>query len=54
MAGFLQEKVKREYAADLLRSVEQEIIGQPALKYNNTLSLIVPGMLEYFDYNEIM
>lgn len=54
MAGFLREKVKMEYGENLLRSVEREILGQKVLKYKNTLNLIVPGMLKYFDYEELM
>lgn len=54
MAGFLKEKVQMEYGENLLRSVEREILGQKVLQYDNTLNLIVPGMLKYFDYEELM
>lgn len=54
MAGFLCEDVQMEYGTGLLLSVEREILGQEIFRYENTYSLIVPGMLEYFDYEELL
>ena len=53
MAGYLLD-LKREYGEKLLCSVEKQILSQKPLKYDNTLSYIVPGMLEYFDYEDLM
>ena len=53
MAGFLNENVKMLYGKDLLLNVKKQIIGQQVFEYDDTLSLIVPGMLKYFDYDEI-
>lgn len=54
MAGFLNEKVRMEYGPALLRNVERELIEQEVFQYDNSLCLIVPGMLKYFDYEELM
>ncbi len=54
VAGFLNEKVKMEYGEDLLLNVEKEIIGTEVFRYDNTLSLMIPGMLQYFDYEELL
>lgn len=54
MAGFLNSAVKMEYGQRLLRSVEKEILGETFPVYRNTLCLLVPGMLEYFDYEELL
>jgi len=53
VAGFLNENVKREYGEDILWNVEQQILGQEIFEYEDTLSVIIPGMLEYFDYEEL-
>ncbi|MBQ4354820.1 MAG: prolyl oligopeptidase family serine peptidase [Clostridia bacterium] len=53
MAGYLTG-VKRVYGEKLLTSIEKQIISQYPLSYDNTLSYIIPGMLEYFDYDELM
>ncbi len=53
MAGYLAD-LHREYGKNLLCSVEKQILSQRPLHYDNTLSYIIPGMLEYFDYDEIM
>ena len=53
MAGFLNENVKVIYGEGLLLNVEKQIIGQQVFEYNDTLSVVVPGMLEYFDYDEL-
>ena len=53
MAGYLTG-IAREYGDSLLRSVEGQILSQRPLQYDNTLSYVIPGMLEYFDYNEIL
>jgi len=54
LAGFLREDVQREYGEGLLQNVEEQILGQKRLKYDNTLCYILPGMLNYFDYEELM
>lgn len=54
MAGFLCEGVQMEYGDGLLLNVEKELLGPEVFLYKNTLSLIVPGMLEYFDYEELL
>lgn len=54
MAGFLEKEVHMRYAEQLLKNVETQIIGQEVFQYDNTLSVLVPGMLEYFDYDELM
>ena len=53
MAGYLTD-MTREYGDALLRSVEGQILSQRPLRYDNTLSYVIPGMLEYFDYDEII
>lgn len=54
MAGYLNKCVKMEYGNDLLKSIQKEILSQRPLQYNNTLSYIIPNMLNYFDYDELM
>ena len=46
--------MKREYGKDLLCSVEKQILSQQPLVYDNTLSYLIPGMLQHFDYDELM
>lgn len=53
MAGYLTG-IKREYGDRLLTSVEGQILSQRPLQYDNTLSYVIPGMLEYFDYEDLM
>ena len=53
MAGYLTG-MKREYGKDLLCSVEKQILSQRPLVYDNTLSYRIPGMLQHFDYDELM
>ena len=53
MAGYLAD-LPREYGENLLCSVEKQILTQVPLQYDNTLSYVIPGMLQYFDYNELM
>ena len=48
------EKHHEERYRALLKNVETQIIGQEVFQYDNTLSVLVPGMLEYFDYDELM
>ena len=54
LAGFLLEKVRMEYGENLLKNVEEQILGQKMLSYDNTLCYLLPGMLEYFDYEDLM
>jgi len=53
MAGYLLG-LEREYGKNLLCSVEKQILSQSPINYDNTLSYIIPGMLKYFDYDELM
>lgn len=53
MAGYLTG-VKREYGDNILTSVEETYILTQPHTYDNTLSYLIPGMLEYFDYDELM
>lgn len=53
LAGYLSE-IPRVYGENLLTSVEGQILSQWPLNYDNTLSYLIPGMLKYFDYNELM
>ena len=53
-AGYLNGNVSMEYGEHLMKNFEKEILGQRALKYDDTLSIIIPGMLEYFDFEELM
>ena len=53
MAGYLAG-LSREYGENLLCNVERQILSQRPLRYDNTLSYVLPGMLRYFDYDEIM
>ncbi len=54
MAGFLNRNVRREYGEELLVSVEESFIGAAVPAYGNAMSHILPAMLEYFDYCELM
>jgi len=54
LTGFLNERVNVELGEGILRSVEKEIVQQEIFSYNNTMGVIIPGMLEYFDYEEIV
>ena len=53
MAGYLCG-MPRTYGDHLLTGVEGQILSQRPLQYDNTLSYLIPGMLRYFDYNELM
>ena len=53
MAGYLGG-IPREYGENLLVSVERQILFQWPLHYDNTLSYVIPGMLQHFDYEELM
>ena len=53
MAGYLGG-IGREYGEGLLTNVEEQILAQRPLHYDNTLCYLVPGMLAYFDYDELM
>lgn len=54
IAAFLNKNVGVEYGEGLIESVYDSFIKPFAMPYNDELSVIVPEMLEYFDYNEIM
>lgn len=53
LAGYLAD-LKREYGENILTNAEKEILSQKPLKYENTLSHVIPDMLQYFDFDEIM
>jgi len=53
MAGYLAG-LKREYGENILSSIEKQILPQRPLQYHNTLRHVIPDMLKYFDYDEIM
>ena len=53
MEGYLAG-LKREYGENILSSIEKQILPQRPLQYHNTLSHVIPDMLKYFDYDEIM
>lgn len=54
IAAFLNKNVAVEYGEGLLESVFDSCIKPFAMPYNDELSVIMPEMLKYFDYNEIM
>ncbi|MBQ8612196.1 MAG: acetylxylan esterase [Oscillospiraceae bacterium] len=54
MAGFLNKTVRREYGESLLISVEETCLGAAVPEYGDYMRHIVPGMLKYFDYRELM
>lgn len=45
---------EREYGKALLCSVEKQILSRQPLVCDNTLSYLIPGMLQHFDYDELM
>lgn len=53
MAGFLLD-IRREYGENLMTGIEDAIITPAIYTYDNTLAQIIPGMLAYFDYSELM
>lgn len=53
-AAFLLPDVTMCCGPELLTSVERQILGQKVLSYENTLAYLIPGMLEYFDYEELI
>ena len=46
--------IEREYGDHLLCNVEKQILSQNPLVYDNTLCYVIPGMLQHFDYDELM
>ncbi len=54
MAGFLNKAVRREYGSTLLKSAEEHFIRPQVPPYDDAMCHIVPGMLQYFDYGELM
>ncbi|MBR4359459.1 MAG: acetylxylan esterase [Clostridia bacterium] len=54
MAGFLKEDVRIQYGDSLIRSAEETYIKPWLLPYEDFYSHIIPGMLRYFDFSEIM
>ncbi len=53
MAAFLNERVGVRYGEGLLDSVERRYMRREAFAYDNSLPLLIPGMLAYFDYEEL-
>ncbi|MBQ3792196.1 MAG: acetylxylan esterase [Clostridia bacterium] len=54
MAAFLNEKVGVLYSDDTIRSAEDVFIKPWYTPYVDFYSQIIPGMLRYFDFGEIM
>ena len=54
MAAFLDDRIHVEYGENILRSYEKERLGEYLRPFDDDLSLMIPGMTEYFDYDEIM
>ncbi len=54
MAGFLNEQVHMEYGEGLLMNVEKQLLNQEVFEYDNTLAVVVPGMLKYFEYEDLL
>ena len=53
MAGYLAG-MDRIYGEHLLCNVETQIIAARPRSHDHNLRYVIPGMLEYFDYNELM
>ena len=53
LAGYLAQ-LPREYGKDLLCSVERQVIARRPRCHDQNLRYISPGMLEYFDFDELM
>lgn len=53
MAGYLAG-LGREYGENLLCNAEKQIIAQRPRSHDIHLRYIIPGMLTYFDYDELM
>lgn len=53
MAAFLKPDMIARYGEGLL-SVERDVIFAKPFLYDNTLPLLIPGMLHYFDYNDLI
>lgn len=53
LAGYLAG-LPREYGENLLCNVEKQIIAARPRYHDESLRYIIPGMLEYFDYDELM
>ncbi len=54
MAAFLDQSVGVMYGDSLVRSAEKRYLRAWNCPYEDLYSLILPGMLQYFDYEEIM
>lgn len=53
VAAFINQNVNVIYD-NVMKSVKESMIMSWGHKYNDDLSLIMPEMLKYFDYNELM
>jgi len=47
-------ELNREFSNNLLCSVDKQIAAQRPRSNDIYLRYIIPGMLEYFDYDELM
>lgn len=54
MAGFLRENITVACGDELMHSIEQEAILPESYEYRNQHCLVLPGMLEFFDYGELL
>ncbi len=54
MAAALEKRIKVEYGDKLVTSVEDFKIKDIFHTYDDDMSIMFPGMLEYFDYGELM
>ena len=53
MAAFLRPDCGARYGEGLLK-VEGDVIGRYPFIYDNTLAQVIPGMLRYFDFDELI
>ena len=54
MAAFLNRRVGAAYGPGLLLDVEKDLCDACPMTYDNTLAHLIPGMLAYFDYRDLM
>jgi len=54
MAAFLNEKVPVACGEDILTDLEYDLFGKDKYPFYYTMQYIIPGMLEYFDYYELL
>jgi len=54
MAAFLDEKVSVSCGEDILTDLEYDLFEKEKYPFYYTMQYIIPGMLKYFDYYELM